>query len=425
MGLEGTLRAFSLSDIFQVLGLQRKSGVLVVESRDDTITISFLGGQVVSAESKKYRVENQLGRMLVRAGRLTDEQLARVLELQKETRQRLGFLLIRERLVSPEDLKDALRLQILRTLQRVFQWPDGNFRFSQDGQIEYDADHMAPVPTESVLMEAAQIHDELPRLQKKIPSHTAVFRRAPGMETARLLSGGDGGGEGTFAASRSEAEAWKWIDGKKTVAQILERAFLSDFDALKGLSDLMDRGWIAEGSAPEPAPSLPAPEPAGEPAAFPRRRANPAAWAAWAALAFVVAFGIWSVPRNPWNPSPGSGPSPAADPFFKSASLSRLVTLERGVRVAYDATGRYPRDLQELVNDGVFAEDLLWDHWGRRYRYILRPAEGKFGLYGRDARGEIDLDLSFDRALAPMAEIRPGVTAPRPSEARPAVQIVE
>jgi len=51
MGLEGTLRVFSLTDIFQVLGLQRKSGVLTVEGDDDTVTISFLGGQVVAAES--------------------------------------------------------------------------------------------------------------------------------------------------------------------------------------------------------------------------------------------------------------------------------------------------------------------------------------------------------------------------------------
>ena len=44
MGLEGTLRVFSLTDIFQMLGLQRKTGVLAVEGEDDTITISFLGG---------------------------------------------------------------------------------------------------------------------------------------------------------------------------------------------------------------------------------------------------------------------------------------------------------------------------------------------------------------------------------------------
>src|SRR4029453_9935180 len=105
-------------------------------------------------------------------------RLPRTPALQKTTRQRLGFLLIRERMVSPDDLKEALRLQIFRTLQRAFQLPDGSFRFSQEGRIEYDADHMAPVPTESVLMEAAQIHDELPRLKEKIRTNDTVFRRA-------------------------------------------------------------------------------------------------------------------------------------------------------------------------------------------------------------------------------------------------------
>ena len=55
MGLEGTLRVFSLTDIFQVLGLQRKSGTLTVEGEDDTVTVSFLGGQVVSADSSGRR----------------------------------------------------------------------------------------------------------------------------------------------------------------------------------------------------------------------------------------------------------------------------------------------------------------------------------------------------------------------------------
>ena len=77
MGLEGTLKAFSLSDIFQVLGLQRKSGVLLVENDDDTITISFLGGQIVSAESKKHRQDNQIGKLLLRAGRINEAELAR------------------------------------------------------------------------------------------------------------------------------------------------------------------------------------------------------------------------------------------------------------------------------------------------------------------------------------------------------------
>src|SRR5262249_59558921 len=106
MGLEGTLRVFSLTDIFQVLGLQRKSGVLTVEGEDDTVTISFLGGQVVSAESAARRLENRIGSLLVRVGRLDEAELTRILAVQNETQQRLGFLLIPDRLVTPEDLPE-------------------------------------------------------------------------------------------------------------------------------------------------------------------------------------------------------------------------------------------------------------------------------------------------------------------------------
>src|SRR6185436_9079738 len=92
VGLEGTLKVFSLTDIFQMLGLQRKTGVLKVDGEDDTITISFLGGSVVAAESTARRLDNRLGNLLIRAGYVTQEQLDRVLVVQRETQQRMGFL---------------------------------------------------------------------------------------------------------------------------------------------------------------------------------------------------------------------------------------------------------------------------------------------------------------------------------------------
>ena len=432
MGLEGTLRAFSLSDIFQVLGMQRKSGVLIVEDGEDRITISFLGGQIVSAESKKHRQDNQIGKLLLRAGRLSEADLARALELQKETRQRLGFLLIRERMVSPEDLKDSLRLQIFRTLQRAFQLTDGNFRFSQEGQIEYDADHMAPVPTESVLMELAQIHDELPRLKQKIRGDDVVFRRADGKEALQLVDPRAEAAEGALPASRAEQESWKWIDGRRSVSQILENAFLSEFEVMKGLAELLERRLIVEGRAPEPEPEIlltPEPEaPAPLPAAARESAAgfSLGALALWVVVLAVGALGVWRLPQNRWNflLRPWSETSPFGL-FAKSVSLDRLSAIERAVRVYYDASGRYPRNLQELTNSKALDESAVWDPWGRSYRYILRSEQGKFGLYGRDADGQIDLDLSFDRTLAPVAEIRPGQTVPKVPESDHAVQIVE
>lgn len=417
MGLEGTLRVFSLAEIFQVLGLQRKSGLLAVESEEDTITISFLGGKVVSAESAAFRMENQIGTLLVRAGRIDEEQLARALEIQKESQQRLGFLLIRERFVTPEDLREALRLQIFRTIHRAFRWTDGKFRFAQEGPIEYDADHMSPVSTESILMEAAQMADEWPQLQKKIPSREVVFRRAAGVEGLLLVPPGEAAPQGTLAVSRNEAETWRWIDGQRPVADIVERAFLSDFDVLKGISGLVDRNLIVEGRVerePEPAP---APRASGT---------RLAAGALWAAVAAVLLLGAFLLPRNPWNlllrPA---GTGPPLGILLKAISLDRLVRLERAVRIYYDGSGRYPRSLEDLVVAGILDEDWLVDPYGRRYRYILRSEDGKFGLYGRNPGGQIDLDLSFDRTLAPVAQRRPAAPRERPTETRSGVQVIE
>jgi hypothetical protein len=51
MALEGTLRDFSLADIFQLIGLQRKTGVLTLRGTEDVVIISFQEGRVVGSES--------------------------------------------------------------------------------------------------------------------------------------------------------------------------------------------------------------------------------------------------------------------------------------------------------------------------------------------------------------------------------------
>jgi uncharacterized protein DUF4388 len=421
MGLEGTLRVFSLTDIFQVLGLQRKSGVLTVEGEDDTVTISFLGGQVVSAESAARRLDNRIGNLLVRAGRIEETDLARILEIQKETQQRLGFLLIRERLATPEDLREALRLQIFRIVFSAFRWTDGRFRFSQEGAIDYDADHMSPVPTESILMEAAQMLDEWPRLEKKVRSRDIVFRRARGVENLLLVAGQEEPREGTLAVSRSEAEVWKWIDGNRSVEEILDRAFLSDFDVYKGLSELIDRSLLVEGKALKPVTAVSA-------AAAPRQRAAPSgkSLVAWLLVGVLAVLGYFLFPRNPLNVFPRPlGENRLTASVLKSISLARLVALERAVRVFYDASGQYPRNLDDLIIARIISEEATRDPYGRTYRYILRSEEGRFGLYGRNANGGIDLDLSFDRTLAPVAEIHPVRSRTVQPEKRPGVEIIE
>ncbi len=420
MGLEGTLKVFSLTDIFQMLGLQRKTGVLKVDGEDDTITISFLGGSVVAAESTARRLDNRLGNLLIRAGYVTNEQLERVLVVQRETQQRMGFLLIREGLIDPQELREALRVQIARIVYTAFRWPDGRFHFSQEGTVDYDADHMAPVSIDTILMEAAQMADEWPMLEKKLGSLEAVFRRAPGVEKIRLVSGEKNPPEGTLSVSRSEAETWRWIDGRLNVAEIMERAFLSDFEVLKGTTELLGRHLIEPGRVEEEPVLAPLPPPVAH------RGSAGRVIGLWAALAVLAAGAYFLLPRNPLNfLLQPAGEVPERAELAKAISLNRVVAVERAVRIYYDSTGRYPRSLEDLVVAGILEEDALRDPYGRFYRYILRAEDGKFGLYGHNARGQIDLDLSLERSLAPVSDLRPAPSRALPPTERPSVLVVE
>ena len=422
MGLEGTLKVFSLTDIFQMLGLQRKTGVLKVDGDDDSVTISFLGGSVVAAESTARRLDNRLGNLLIRAGYVSQEQLDRVLAVQRETQQRMGFLLVREGFIDPQELREALRLQIAHIVYTAFRWPDGRFHFTQEGTVDYDADHMAPVSIDTILMEAAQMVDEWPLLEKKLGSLSAVFRRAPGVEGLKLVSGVKDPPEGTLSVSRSEAETWRWIDGRVSIAEVMEKAFLSDFEVLKGATDLLGRHLIEPGRVVEEEPALaPLPEPVA-----PARGASGRALGLWIGLAVLAGAAVFLSPRNPLNPLLRPvGEVPERAELAKAVSLNHLVAVERAVRIYYDSTGRYPRSLEDLVVTGILDEDELRDPYGRFYRYILRAEDGKFGLYGHNARGQIDLDLSLERSLAPVSELRPAPSRPAPQNERPSVLVVE
>ena len=417
MGLEGTLQAFSVADILQMLALQKKTGILTIEGREDTVTVSFLGGQIVSANSTARGLEELAGNLLVRAGKLSQEDLVRVLQLQKETQQRLGTLLARERLVRSGDLAEVFRLQVFRIVLGALRWTEGRFRFRQGGAIDSES-ALAPIATESVLMEAVQMLDEWPHLERKIPSRDAAYRRAPGMERLLLVTSPQEIGDGCLLVSRREAETWKWVDGRRRVAEILERVFLSEFDAYRGLADLIDRDLIAQSRL----------EPAAAPAPPPRRasRLPVGATSLWLLLLLITTLGVWLVPRNPWNVffQPIEENQGIGD-LFKFVSLARLSAIERAVRVYYDSSGQYPRGLSDLTGSGVLDPALVRDPWGRPYRYVVRPESGRFGIYGRNALGDMDLDLSFDRNLAPVSEVRPQPGSVRQPDKRPGVKVLD
>lgn len=401
MALRGTLRDFSLGEILQLISFQRKTGVLSVEGDEDSVSVSFLDGKVVAADSRKRRFENRLGNLLVRAGKLTPAVLNEVLEEQRRLGQRLGFVLVNRGLVTPGDLQAALRTQILNLIYRLFRWSDGRYYFSQEKTVDYEVDHFTPVATENILMEAARMSDEWPLIQSRIPSLDLVFRRAPGTENLPVVSEEDARTPGSLAVSPEEAIVWKLIDGKRSVTEITESTFLSDFDVVKALDQMLGRQIVVEAAlhaAPEPPPAPAEPVEARD--VIPAN--TPAALAVWAALAALLLVAIVFTPRNSYNAILSDARAGYLAPVESSISVAWLQRLDRGLEIFYLNEGFYPESLSQLASAAVLEGAAPVDGATGQYRYILRTADNKYDLYGRTPGGKLDPNLSLSRTLDPI-----------------------
>ena len=95
MALEGTLKDLHVQDVFQLLDLGRKSGVLRVTSelRQSAATVSFDRGGVVAASLGSDA--QPIGSRLVRLAKITGEELDRARHLQNGgDARRLGDILV-------------------------------------------------------------------------------------------------------------------------------------------------------------------------------------------------------------------------------------------------------------------------------------------------------------------------------------------
>ena len=176
MALQGTIQDFGLADIFQLIGIQRKTGTLTLQNDEDEVTVKFSEGQVVGADTRLRNLEDLLGSVLVRTGRITEAHLQEALGVQKDTLQRLGFILVDQRFISEEDLREALRIQVTQIVYRLFRWREGRYHFDQQEQVEFEK-LFDPVSAETILMEGARMIDEWPIIERRIRSEQMVFEK--------------------------------------------------------------------------------------------------------------------------------------------------------------------------------------------------------------------------------------------------------
>jgi MinD-like ATPase involved in chromosome partitioning or flagellar assembly len=125
---------FGLGDWVELLRAQAKSGQLVIKSGDEEYSIVFAKGKVASVYGRQEDGTGRLGRLLVDAGRITEEQKDVALRVQREGQKPLGDVLHGLGYLEPAELKGTLLLQLKDSLQRIVTLPRPIYRYMESAQ---------------------------------------------------------------------------------------------------------------------------------------------------------------------------------------------------------------------------------------------------------------------------------------------------
>ncbi len=165
---KGDLADFGISDLYRLLTLQKKTGFLQLSDAKEELELFFLQGELMDLNWHTRPDERKLANVLVNNELLTADQAKRALSRQKDTGQKLAFILINMGLLNQEQLIGPLTIQMMEGLRTALQLKTGQFAFKAHSDSDFDRASFDPVDFRKLHQQLIVGEEELPYLQTQI-----------------------------------------------------------------------------------------------------------------------------------------------------------------------------------------------------------------------------------------------------------------
>lgn len=159
MSLEGRLEDLGLPDIFQIINLSKRSGVLTLIKKDGMGRVVFNQGNVVYASSD---AKSRFGYILLQKDLISRVDLERALSIQKarSSKKPIGTILVEIGSIGRDSLEAELRTHILDVIRDLLTWTTGTFQFNLGKFAEEGVLMKGGISAEFLLLEGARLEDE-------------------------------------------------------------------------------------------------------------------------------------------------------------------------------------------------------------------------------------------------------------------------
>ncbi|MCK5407306.1 MAG: DUF4388 domain-containing protein, partial [Candidatus Krumholzibacteria bacterium] len=178
MALEGNLSAFGLSEIFQLIAVQQKTGMLTVAGQNSSTVLFFRDGVVISTRDRRRKARDPFKEYLTRYGILTRDELIKITQISSQSKLDLVDILRSEALLSEDDLLKHFRNQIQETMHEVLTWDQCTYKFISNEDVVDGIKAVGEFGIEGLLMESMRRIDEFPQMLEMFPNDRIMISRA-------------------------------------------------------------------------------------------------------------------------------------------------------------------------------------------------------------------------------------------------------
>jgi Domain of unknown function (DUF4388) len=226
--LEGSLDAFSLPDIFQLLSFTKKSGGLHLRRANTHGCVYFRDGSVTGAISDDGR--QALARRLVGSAAVGDNELAAAVDRAANEGVGVGRALLDAGALDVDFLRGMVAEQAVDAVFDFLRWADGDFSFTVDEPGPDDVG--VSLGVEPIVNDARSRLESWDHACRIIPSPDTVLALPVAVRDDPQVS-------------RGEWALLALVDGRRSVADLVALAGRGDFAVVSQLAALVGRGLLA------------------------------------------------------------------------------------------------------------------------------------------------------------------------------------
>ncbi len=237
--LSGDIKEMTVPWLFQSLRSRSKTGTAVFEhvhgqaAEKAVKKVYFKNGDITFASSNLQ--ENWLGRSLVRAGRLSEQQCMASEELVAKTGKKQGTILVELGFLTPQALVEGVKFQVKQIILGLFRVRMGAYRFDE-GPLPMADIIPLQMSTGNVILEGVTSQD-WKDIRKTLPPPTAVIR--PANDPSCLYQDAQ--------LSQDQLTVLSFVDGKRSIEEICGLSGIGDFNAMKAVYVLLALQMAEEG----------------------------------------------------------------------------------------------------------------------------------------------------------------------------------